>query len=213
MPKDRPTSQRSTRVILLVATIAVVFLGCYFARAWVAQNKTNTSTPSARIGDYQRIIGLSPSIVEIIYQLEKKDKLVGVSRFCNYPPEAKEKTVVGGYVDLDYEAVLALRPDCVVLLEEQRTLAEKLESMGIHTIIVDHASTQGVIESISILGKAFHQQALSDDIVHATQNPNLKENNMLIVWILLFVFVSGIGQLVYWIVEIIGKRKTAFGEK
>ena len=50
-------------------------------------------------------------------------------------------------------------------------------------------------------------------IVHATQNPNLKENNMLIVWILLFVFVSGIGQLVYWIVEIIGKRKTAFGEK
>ncbi len=44
-------------------------------------------------------------------------------------------------------------------------------------------------------------------IVHATQNANLKENNMLIVWILLFVFVSGIGQLIYWIVEIVGKRK------
>ncbi|MFK7811677.1 MAG: hypothetical protein AB8B59_04230 [Maribacter sp.] len=44
-------------------------------------------------------------------------------------------------------------------------------------------------------------------IVHATQNPNLKENNMLIVWILLFVFISGIGQLIYWLVEIVGKRK------
>ncbi len=44
-------------------------------------------------------------------------------------------------------------------------------------------------------------------IVHAVQNPNLKENNLLIVWILLFVFVSGIGQLIYWIVEIISKRK------
>lgn len=43
-------------------------------------------------------------------------------------------------------------------------------------------------------------------IIHAVQNPNLKENNMLIVWILLFVFVSGIGQFIYWLVEIVGKR-------
>ncbi len=43
-------------------------------------------------------------------------------------------------------------------------------------------------------------------IVHAVQNPNLKENNLLIVWILLFVFVSGIGQLIYWLVEIVSKR-------
>ncbi len=44
-------------------------------------------------------------------------------------------------------------------------------------------------------------------IVHAAQNPNLKQNNLLIVWILLFIFANGIGQLVYWIVEIISKRE------
>ena len=44
-------------------------------------------------------------------------------------------------------------------------------------------------------------------IVHAVQNPNLKQNNLLVVWILLFVFVSGIGQLIYWLVVIVGKRK------
>jgi hypothetical protein len=43
-------------------------------------------------------------------------------------------------------------------------------------------------------------------IVHAVQNPNLKGNSLLVVWILLFVFVSGIGQLIYWLVEIVGKR-------
>ncbi|PCJ96543.1 MAG: hypothetical protein COA50_07130 [Flavobacteriaceae bacterium] len=43
-------------------------------------------------------------------------------------------------------------------------------------------------------------------IVHAVQNPNLKENNMILVWVLLFIFVGGIGQLIYWIIEIIGKR-------
>jgi len=45
-------------------------------------------------------------------------------------------------------------------------------------------------------------------VIHAVQNPNLKENNLLIVWILLFVFVSGIGQLIYWIIEILNKKKT-----
>ncbi len=45
-------------------------------------------------------------------------------------------------------------------------------------------------------------------IVHAVQNPNLKENNLLVVWVLLFVFVGGIGQLIYWLVEIVGKRKS-----
>ena len=44
-------------------------------------------------------------------------------------------------------------------------------------------------------------------IVHAVQNPNLKENNLLIVWILLIIFLNGIGQMIYWIVEIISKRK------
>ncbi len=46
-------------------------------------------------------------------------------------------------------------------------------------------------------------------IVHAVQNPNLKGDNLLIVWILLFIFVGGIGQFVYWLVEIISKQKQA----
>jgi hypothetical protein len=44
-------------------------------------------------------------------------------------------------------------------------------------------------------------------IVHAVQNPNLKENNLLLVWILLFIFASGIGQLIYWIIEIVNQRQ------
>ena len=44
-------------------------------------------------------------------------------------------------------------------------------------------------------------------IVHAVQNPNLKGNNLLIVWILLFIFVGGISQLLYWIIEIVNKRE------
>ena len=45
-------------------------------------------------------------------------------------------------------------------------------------------------------------------IVHAANNPNLRGNNLLLVWILLFIFASGIGQLIYWIVEILSKKDT-----
>ncbi len=44
-------------------------------------------------------------------------------------------------------------------------------------------------------------------IIHAVLNPNLKENNLLLVWILLFIFANGIGQLIYWIIEIVNKRQ------
>ncbi|MEP3210469.1 MAG: hypothetical protein ABJN95_14810 [Maribacter sp.] len=49
-------------------------------------------------------------------------------------------------------------------------------------------------------------------IVHAVQNPNLKENNMLIVWILLFMFMSGIGQFIYWLVECVGMRNSVINK-
>jgi len=42
-------------------------------------------------------------------------------------------------------------------------------------------------------------------IVHAAYNPNLRHNNLLILWILLFLFTSGLGQFIYWIVEIVNK--------
>ena len=42
-------------------------------------------------------------------------------------------------------------------------------------------------------------------IVHAAYNPNLRHNNLLILWLLLFLFASGLGQFIYWIVEIVSK--------
>ena len=67
----------------------------------------------------------------------------------------------------------------------------------------------GIIVLAALLLALISLGSLIFYILHATQNPNLKENNLMLVWILLFIFASGIGQLIYWIVEILGKRKTA----
>jgi hypothetical protein len=44
-------------------------------------------------------------------------------------------------------------------------------------------------------------------IIHAAKNPNLSANNLLLVWILVFIFANGIGQLIYWIIEILNKKE------
>jgi len=43
-------------------------------------------------------------------------------------------------------------------------------------------------------------------IIHVIKNPNLEQNNMRLIWILIIVLVGGIGNLIYWIAEIESKK-------
>jgi len=66
-------------------------------------------------GTPQRIISLAPSNTEILFALGLGGKVVGVTDWCDYPPEALNKTKVGGYINPDIEAILALNPDLVLV--------------------------------------------------------------------------------------------------
>jgi iron complex transport system substrate-binding protein len=67
----------------------------------------------------RRLVSLAPSITEILYFLEAGDRLVGVTSFCNYPPEVKNKPRVGTYWEFNLEAILALKPDLVMAMAHQ----------------------------------------------------------------------------------------------
>ena len=97
------------------------------------------------------IISLAPSITEILFSLGLGDRVAGVTRFCDYPPEALEKAEVGGYFDINYEAVLALEPDLAIHLSEHDDARTRLGNLGIPTLAVDHRRVEGILESISII--------------------------------------------------------------
>jgi len=63
----------------------------------------------------ERIVSLTPAITETLFALGLGPRVVGVTRFCDYPPEARTKPQVGGYADPDVEAVVALAPDLVLI--------------------------------------------------------------------------------------------------
>ncbi len=66
-------------------------------------------------GTPQRIVSLAPSNTEILFALGLGEKVVGVTDWCNYPPEALEKEKVGGYVTPDIEKIVALNPDLILV--------------------------------------------------------------------------------------------------
>lgn len=92
--------------------------------------------------EYERIVSLSPAITEIIYTLGMESRLVGVTDFCDHPPEAQEKGSVGGFINPNLEKIIALAPDVVIISKNSgtRAIARKLDEFAIPTEIVSFYS-------------------------------------------------------------------------
>jgi iron complex transport system substrate-binding protein len=61
---------------------------------------------------------------------------------------------VGGYHDPNFEAIVRLRPDLVVMLVEHRWLLPALGKLGLTSLVVNHQTIDGVLESLPLLGEA-----------------------------------------------------------
>ena len=57
--------------------------------------------------EVRRIVSLSPSVTEYCSTSDLGNKIVGVTDFCKYPPEATKIEKIGGYLDANYEAIVA----------------------------------------------------------------------------------------------------------
>jgi len=109
----------------------------------------------------RRIVSLAPSITEVLFRLDQGSRVVGVTRYCDYPPEATEKPVVGGYFDVNYEMLLSLEPDLVILLKEHQDAVDRLAELGVRTLTVDHSRVQGIIDSFGAIGAQCGPEAAS----------------------------------------------------
>lgn len=108
-----------------------------------------------------RIVSLSPSITEVIYMLGAQDKLVGVSDFCNYPPEVSKIEKMGGMQNLNIEAIMATRPNVVLIgsIVSKKDVAT-IEKMKIPVIAIkEESSLQDMAELISIVGRIVNREA------------------------------------------------------
>ena len=141
--------------------VVVFFVGSYFARLCLGGGAESSVENVVNLTSPQRIVGLAPSTVEVLYELGLGDQVVGVSRYGTYPPEALEKPQIAGFLDVDFESLVSLKPDCVVMVDSQYSLVAKINQLGIRTISVEHASVDGIISSFEKMGKACGKEEVS----------------------------------------------------
>jgi iron complex transport system substrate-binding protein len=110
--------------------------------------------PAASAAPAQRIVSLVPSITETLFALGVGDRVVGVTKFCSYPPEATKLPKIGGQVDPNAEAIALLEPDLVVLFDYQDDIRKQVEALGIPTLAVPGKSLANVLALIDRLGEA-----------------------------------------------------------
>lgn len=133
----------------LIAAIVLVFAGSIMANRRLDEPFRPEYSPQ---WECRRIVSMAPSITETLYALGLGDRVVGVSRFCEYPPEVSEKPRVGGYFDPNLEAILLLKPDLVILLEEQTETVPAMMRLDLETLVVNHKTIDGIIESFRTIG-------------------------------------------------------------
>jgi ABC-type Fe3+-hydroxamate transport system substrate-binding protein len=115
-----------------------------------------------------RIVSLAPSITEILFAIGLNEQIVGVTEFCDYPAEAKQKPKVG-YSRLNIESILALQPDLVLAPRAflRADLLAKLEQLKVPAFIVDPESFEEIPVRIQTIGRILDRSASADAVAMA----------------------------------------------
>lgn len=125
--------------------LALLWLGASAAQALQVTDDRGVTLNFAQAP--QRIVSLLPSLAETVCELGHCARLVGVDRYSNYPASLQKLPQVGGGLDPNIEAIVALKPDVVLMAKSSRG-GERLEALGLKVVALEpktHADVQRVM--------------------------------------------------------------------
>jgi iron complex transport system substrate-binding protein len=102
-----------------------------------------------------RIVSLAPNLTELIFTLGAGERLVGADVFSDYPPAARQVPRVGDAFQVDYERVLALQPDLVLVWDTgtPEPVIEKLKSLGLRVERISTTQLSDIAQALRRLGE------------------------------------------------------------
>jgi iron complex transport system substrate-binding protein len=100
----------------------------------------------------QRIVSVLPSLTETVCELGACSRLVGVDRYSNYPASVRNLPKVGGGIDPNVEAIVALKPDVVLMAMSSRAI-ERLESLGINVVALEPKTAKDIQRVLDKIGQ------------------------------------------------------------
>jgi len=99
------------------------------------------------------------------------DKVVGVTEYCDYPPEAQEKPKIGGFSTPNIEKVVALSPDLILATQRHETeIIPALEGKGLTVFALDPKTFDEILEAITLIGEITGKEEAASQLVSEMSN-------------------------------------------
>ena len=141
-------------VLAIVAVLCLLMAGLARAQPAPGLQLTDDRGRTVQLAQApQRIVSLLPSLTESVCALDQCHRLVGVDRYSNWPDAVRRLPQVGGGVDPNIEAIVALKPDVVLLATSSRA-SDRLEALGVKVVALEpktHADVRRVLGKVSDL--------------------------------------------------------------
>ncbi|MEW5784453.1 MAG: cobalamin-binding protein [Bacillota bacterium] len=212
-------------VLLLLIGLSVFLLsGCAGG-----DNEAGSGAPFAVVTDQagrevvlqdvpERIVSLSPSNTEIVFALGMADRVVGVTDYCNYPPEAEAKAKVGGFSNPNLELILELEADLVLAGSLHEEFIPRLEEMGIPVLVLAPETLADVYASLMLVAEVTGSTEQGELLVAEIQERvsrvqaalgSLNEDEKVVVYYEVYsdpLMSAGAGTLINEIITLSGGR-------
>ena len=143
-----------------VLTVLLLFgVGCGLSLGLIHLDRRSFSAQNAglRVGGIGRVVCLKPSVTETVFALGCGDQVVGVSSFCEYPPEVKSLKRLGGVINPNYERLIALKADLVIFQGAFGRIAEFCRKRDIPYLRVEMDDLQTINQAILDIGRRMNR--------------------------------------------------------
>jgi len=112
----------------------------------------------------KRIVSLVPAFTETLFALGLGDKVVGVTKYCDYPAEAIAKPKIGGFSTPSAELIVAAQPDLVLAAEMHKEFIPQLEQAGLTVVATESLDLKQVLDEIRLIGRITGASAEAENL-------------------------------------------------
>src|SRR4029077_2778221 len=115
----------------------------------------------------QRVVSLAPSVTETLFALGFGDRLVGVTTYCDYPPEARRLPKIGGFMSPSLEAIVDKKPDVVIGVNTATdpAKAREMERLGLKVNLISVASLNDILAGIKSVARLMGSSEAGEKLV------------------------------------------------
>jgi len=124
-----------------------------------------------RLEAAQRYISLAPSTTEILFALGLNEEIIGISSYCDYPAETKDKTRVGDFSHPNMEKIVSLKPDYIFCTGlEQASSIRELKRLKFNVYVADPKNIEELLNTINDMGRITGRDKDAAELIEKMKN-------------------------------------------